>query len=85
MTLQFDVFDGETGQKAATSAPVTLSPGQWKQFNSVLTTWKLSSGYVRVTRTTGKAGWGAYAVLNDGSTPGAGTGDGSFVGMTPGP
>ncbi len=85
VTLQFDVFDGDSGQKVATSAPVTLSPGQWKQYNAVLKNWQLSNGYVRVTRTSGKAGWGAYGVLNDGATPGAGTGDGSFVGMTPGP
>jgi hypothetical protein len=85
VTLQFDVFDGDTGQKVATSAPVTLTPGQWKQYNSVLGLWKLSNAYVRVTRTSGRASWGTYAVLNDGAAPGGGTGDGSFVGMTPGP
>jgi hypothetical protein len=85
VTLQFDVFDGDTGRKAATSPPVALSPGQWKQFNSVLKTWGLSNGYVRVTRISGKAGWGAYGVVNDGGSPGSGTGDGSFVAMTPGP
>jgi hypothetical protein len=85
VTLQFDVFDGDTGRKVASSAPVALSPGQWKQFNSVLKTWGLSNGYVRVTRISGKAGWGAYGVVNDGGSPGSGTGDGSFVAMTPGP
>jgi len=85
ITLQIDVFDGDSGQSVATGIPVALQPGQWTQFNAFLKGWGLSNGYVRVTRTSGRAGWVAYGVLNDGSAPGAGTSDGSYVVLTPGP
>jgi len=82
ITLAYDVFDGETGQKVATSAPISLGPGQWTQVNAVLKRFGIANGYVRVFRTAGTAGWAAYGVLNDGAVPGAGTGDGSYVPMT---
>jgi uncharacterized repeat protein (TIGR03803 family) len=82
VTLAFDVFDGETGLKVATSRPVTLGPGQWTQLNAVLRSYGLANGYVRVFRTAGTGPWAAYGVLNDGAVPGAGTGDGSFLAMT---
>ena len=81
VSLRYDVFDGSTGAKAG-GASVQLYPGQWMQVNAILKTFGLANGYVRVTRTAGTAPWVAYGVLNDGAVPGAGTGDGSFIGMT---
>ncbi len=71
-----------TGTKVATSEPVTLSPGAWMQLNGFLSKWKVENGYVRVERVDGTAPFLAYAVVNDGSVPGKGTGDGSFVEMS---
>ncbi|MEO8056533.1 MAG: hypothetical protein ABI768_15335, partial [Acidobacteriota bacterium] len=81
ISLRYDVYDGATGTMAG-GATVSLYPGQWAQVNTILKTFGLTNGYVRVTRTAGTAPWVAYGVLNDGSAPGAGTGDGSFIGMT---
>lgn len=81
ISLRYDVFDGFTGAKAG-SVSVKLYPGQWMQVNSILRNFGLANGYVRVTRTAGTAPWVAYGILNDGAAPGAGTGDGSYVGMT---
>ena len=36
-------------------------------------------GDVRIVRVGGSGPWSAYGVVNDGSAPGEGTGDGSFV------
>jgi uncharacterized repeat protein (TIGR03803 family) len=81
ITLRYDVYDGATGTMAG-GATVSLFPGQWTQVNTILKNYGLANGYVRVTRTAGTAPWVAYGVLNDGAAPGAGTGDGSFIGMT---
>ncbi|MBK9087998.1 MAG: hypothetical protein IPL90_02695 [Holophagales bacterium] len=82
VTLRYAVFDGATGAKVATSEPVTLSPGAWMQLNGFLSKWEVENGYVRVERVDGTAPFLAYAVVNDGSVPGKGTGDGSFVEMS---
>jgi hypothetical protein len=84
ISLRYDVYDGATGAKAG-GASLQLYPGQWKQVNAILGNFGLANGYVRVTRTAGTAPWVAYGILNDGAVPGAGTGDGSFIGMTPAP
>jgi hypothetical protein len=84
ISLRYDVYDGSTGAKAG-GATVKLYPGQWMQVNSILGKFGLANGYVSVTRTAGTAPWVAYGVINDGAVPGAGTGDGSFIGMTPAP
>ena len=84
VSLKYEVFDGSTGAKAG-GASVQLAAGQWMQVNSILQAFGLANGYVRVTRTAGSAPWVAYGILNDGAAPGAGTGDGSFIGMTPAP
>ncbi len=83
VTLRYSVFDGASGRKVATSDSVTLGAGAWMQLNGVLSKWKVAQGYVRVERVEGNAPFLAYAVVNDGGMPGAGTGDGSFVEMAP--
>ena len=83
VTLRYSVFDGATGRKVATSDPVTLGAGAWMQINGALSKWKVAQGYVKVERIEGTAPFLAYAVVNDGGVPGAGTGDGSYVEMIP--
>ncbi|HMM36978.1 MAG TPA: hypothetical protein PKA62_19915, partial [Thermoanaerobaculia bacterium] len=57
--------------------------GAWMQINGALSKWKVAQGYVKVERIGGTAPFLAYAVVNDGGVPGAGTGDGSYVEMIP--
>jgi hypothetical protein len=55
---------------------IRLSPGQFSQINSILTSsgLALQEGFVRVERVTGRAPYYAYAVINDQVSS-----DGSFV------
>gem|GEM_PF-2489324 len=82
LTLKYEVYDRDTGKKAGESSPVTLSPGAWIQFNSVLGSFGVRNGYVRVARLSGAERFIAYGVVNDGSSPGSGTDDGSYVPMS---
>jgi CSLREA domain-containing protein len=81
ITLRVDVYDAGTGALAGGS-DVTLAGGGWTQLNTVLAPYGLSKGSVRITRTSGTGRFVAYGVVNDGASPGAGTSDGSYVGMT---
>jgi hypothetical protein len=77
VTLRLTVYSGDPGAPSATTLPdVTLSPGGWQQFNSILVSngLSLSNGYVRVERVSGTAPYDAYAVINDQSNS-----DGSYV------
>ena len=58
-----------------------LKPGQWFQWNAVLADTNATAGYVRVKCLTAACQFIAYAVNNDGSVPGAGTSDGSYIPM----
>ena len=55
----------------------------WVQIGSILSQYKsgTNNGYARVTRTAGKNPFIAYAIVNDGASPGERTGDGAFVAM----
>ncbi len=77
ISLQFDVFSGESGQMVKRLDPVQLGPFQWKQFNRFLDAYSLSSGFVRVTRVAGGGAFIAYGVAVDN-----GTNDGSYLEMT---
>ena len=79
LSFRVDVFDGDTGKLAGSTAPATLSPGGWAQLNAVLQPFNVSNGYAHVTRLSGSSRFAAYGVVNDGGTPGQGTSDGSFV------
>jgi CSLREA domain-containing protein len=81
ISVRVDVFDAATGALAGGS-DVTLPGGGWAQINTVLAPFGLQKGYVRITRTSGTGRFVAYGVVNDGAVPGAGTSDGSYVGMT---
>ena len=88
LTFRVEIVDGETGAVAATTS-VDLAMNEVRQMNAVLPA--LAPGtkraYARVTPVPFLPYWPtnffAYAVVNDGSMPGAGTDDGSFAPAIP--
>jgi PKD repeat protein/photosystem II stability/assembly factor-like uncharacterized protein len=75
-----DVYDGDTGKLAGSSAVQNLPAGGWNQFSPILAAYGVANGYVHVVKTGGSSALYAYGVVNDGATPGSGaTNDGSFV------
>lgn len=80
VTLEVQLFDGENGgAPAGPAATVRLEEASWVQLPDPLRGAGVRSGWARVRRTAGSAGWIAYGVLNDGGAPGQRTGDGAFV------
>ena len=79
VTVSYEVRDGATGAAALTSAPVELPPLGWAQVDRVLLGAAVTDGFVRVRRVSPGGAFSAYGVLNDGASPGARTGDGSYV------
>ncbi len=77
--LKVELFDGATGRKAGELLR-TLAPRELVQENQLLSRWPgLASAWARVTRVSGENPFLAYAVVNDGASAGAGSGDGSYV------
>jgi pseudomonalisin len=77
-----DVFDADTGATSpALTKRVTLTGGQWTQFNTILAEAGLAHGYVRVRPSSGTSDFVVYGVVNDGPTAGSRTSDGSYVPM----
>ncbi|HEX7615192.1 MAG TPA: PQQ-dependent sugar dehydrogenase [Thermoanaerobaculia bacterium] len=85
LILFVDVFDADAGTMAGTLGPFNLGYRNlaWKQVNSILNSFGVRNGFLRVHRTSGFANFLVYGVVNDGAVPGQGTGDGSTLGMTP--
>lgn len=81
VTLVADVFAAATGKKAGETDPVVLPPGGWRQLDGLLLEWGVPRGYARVRKVSGAGRFLAYAVVNDGASPGAGTDDGSAISM----
>jgi hypothetical protein len=85
VTLSLQAYDGDNGGQAK-GAPltVTLAPGEWHQFGDAtfLRAVGVANGWVKVSLVSGTAPWITYASNNDGSVPGARTGDGAYIGMT---
>jgi subtilisin family serine protease len=79
VTVHYEIWDGATGAKAFTSAPIELPPLGWTQVDRVLLGAAVTEGTVRVRRTSAGGVFSAYGVLNDGSVAGERTGDGSYV------
>ena len=82
VSVRYEVHDGATGAIAFTSDPVSLPPLGWAQVDRVLAGAAITEGWVRLRRTSVGGSFLAYGVLNDGASPGARTGDGSYVGGT---
>ena len=75
-----DVYNGDTGKLAGSTAAQDLPVGGWYQFSPILTSFGVANGYVHVVRTGGSSALYAYGVVNDGATSGSGaTNDGSYV------
>ena len=76
-----DLYDSAKGNGAPvqTLGPYSLTGGQWTQVSSVLASAGLASGYARIHPAAGTSDFVAYGVVNDGSAPGRGTSDGSYV------
>lgn len=83
--FSIDLFDGETGQKVSTIDSVSVPEYEWKQIDRILATYApgVQQGYARVRRTAGQDRFIAYAVTNDGGSPGERTGDGAFITSSP--
>jgi pseudomonalisin len=81
VTLEVQIYDGDSGAPVAAPLVRTLQPGQFSQDNSVLklTSTGVTNGYVRVRLTSGADRFIAYGVVNDGPSTGGGTSDGSFL------
>jgi photosystem II stability/assembly factor-like uncharacterized protein len=80
ITVRLDIYDGDTGKLAGSSASQSIPPGGWFQWSGILTSHGVMNGYVRVVRLGGSSWMIAYGVVNDGATPGSGaTNDGSYV------
>ena len=75
IVLAVTLTDGLTGA-AQTPLPVTLAPGEFRQFSGVLATADppLTEGWARIVRTSGTAPFHSYGVVNDRVNS-----DGSFV------
>jgi pseudomonalisin len=81
VSLEVQIFNGDTGRPAGAPIPVTLQIGEFRQLDTVLTLAgsSVSNGYVRVRRTSGVDRFIAYGVVNDGPASGGGTSDGSII------
>ncbi len=70
-------FNNPLGGDAGLGGSVTLQPGEWKQFPL-----EDYNAVVRVRKLSGPGPFGAYGVVNDGRSPGLGTGDGTYTPMS---
>jgi hypothetical protein len=83
--FNIELYDGATGQLAATVSNVSLAARSWKQINRILALYasQVTQGYAHVVRSSGNNPFIAYAVINDGGQAGQRTGDGAFVSSAP--
>jgi hypothetical protein len=85
VSLEIQLYDGDSGAPAGAPLTQTLQPGAFFQFNfilrytPVLVQLGITNGYARVRRTSGTDRFIAYGVVNDGGSAGGGTSDGSFL------
>ncbi|MGE5346786.1 MAG: protease pro-enzyme activation domain-containing protein [Acidithiobacillales bacterium] len=81
ITLEVQLFDGETGGTAGPPLTQELGPGEFVQLGRVLTRAPggLKNGYARVRRVSGTDRFIAYGVIDDGGGGGGGTSDGSLI------
>jgi hypothetical protein len=80
IVLRVELFDGETGEEAG-EVVRTVPARQLVQVDGILAQASNAprQGYARVTRLSGTGRFIAYAVVNDGTAPGEGSGDGSYI------
>jgi hypothetical protein len=77
----------ESGSAFPESDDAVLGPGEWRQIGSVLAPFGAKRGWARIRSITAPGAspspFFAYAVVNDGPSPGTGTGGGTYVPMNP--
>ncbi|MBK9061837.1 MAG: S8 family serine peptidase [Acidobacteria bacterium] len=85
-TFHIDLYDGATGQKAGETDATVAAKGFF-QIGAILGAYApgVTSGYAKVTRTSGSNPFVTYAVINDGGQPNQRSGDGAFVSAVVGP
>jgi hypothetical protein len=85
ITFRLELYDGESGQKAATVEGLQVAPKRLLQIGSLFEKYAPATrqGYLRVIRTSGANPFIAYSVINDGASPGQRTGDGAFLSSSP--
>ena len=81
VSLEVQIYDGDSGAPAGAPLTQVLQPGQFFQYNRVLTLAPtgVANGYARVRLRSGTDRYIAYGVVNDGAAAGGGTSDGSFL------
>jgi hypothetical protein len=84
-SFEIDLYDGTTGSLAATVTGITRAAKAWGQVDMVLSRFApgVTQGYACVRRTSGTNPFIAYAVVNDGGSPGQRSNDGAFVASSP--
>jgi hypothetical protein len=83
-SFRIDLYDGTNGAKLA--SPVATVPAKgFTQIDRILAVYApgVVQGCALVTRTSGNNPFIAYAVLNDGASPGQRSGDGAYVASVP--
>jgi hypothetical protein len=85
--FRIQIYDGETGQIAATVDDVSAPAKGFLQIDGVLSRYAPSTtnGYAVVRRISGANPFIAYAVVNDGGRAGERSGDGAFIEGDAGP
>lgn len=86
ISLRLEIFDGDTGLRAAVEEPAALHDipvGSFVQLSGFLATYApaVPNAFARVSRISGNNPFVVYGVVNDGATPGERTGDGAYVAM----
>ena len=87
VTLEWKTFFGNPpGGDAGLGGSVTLQPGEWKQVPLEKTSgesrFPVYNAVVRVRKLSGPGPFAAYGIVNDGKSPGLGTGDGTYIPMS---
>jgi hypothetical protein len=84
-TFLIEIFDGNTGTKAATVEGISLEARRWKQWSTILAEFApgVSQGYARITKLSGRNPFIAYGVINDGGQPRQRSDDGAFIWSSP--
>ena len=79
--FEIDIYDGVTGTLVNTVTEVRVAARRWHQINAILAKHApgTTQGYVQIRTVSGKNSFLAYAVINDGATPGHRSGDGAYL------
>lgn len=81
-SFRVELVDGRSGALASVIEDVRVGARRWRQLDGILSSVEgLTQGYARVVLVSGSGPFLTYAAVNDGASPGQGTGDGSLVEM----